>query len=65
MSGHGFMGSLTDGELVAARDLIAGSVGLFRNATAHRAIPYTRDEATDVIHLVNVCLRIVDKMRHA
>lgn len=64
ISEHGFMGHLTDGEIAGARDLIAGSIGLFRNATAHRAVPYTRDEATDVIHLVNVCLRILDKMRN-
>lgn len=60
---RGFMGELTTKELEGARDLVGGSVGLFRNATAHRAVPYTRDEASDIVHLVNVCLRIVEKMR--
>ncbi len=59
MSADGFMGPLTEGERIGARDLLRGSVGLFRNATAHRVVPYTRAEASDVIHLVNLCLRII------
>lgn len=65
LGARGFMGELTPNELVAARDLVGGSVGLFRNATAHRVVPYTRDEASDVVHLVNLCLRLVDKMQGA
>jgi len=60
---QGFMGELTPNELAAARDLVGGSVGLFRNATAHRVVAYTREEASDIIHVVNVCLRIIDKLR--
>jgi hypothetical protein len=65
LGAHGFMGELTKNEVEAARDLVGGGVGLFRNATAHRVVPYTRDEASDIVHLVNVCLRIIDKMRTA
>lgn len=63
ISDEGFMGPLGAGERVGAHELVRGSVGLFRNATAHRALPYSREEASDVIHLVNVCLRIVSKVQ--
>jgi Protein of unknown function (Hypoth_ymh) len=61
-SEEGFMGSLPDGEQGGARELLNGSFSLFRNATAHRSPAYTREEAEDVIHLVNLCLRLVAKI---
>ena len=63
ISNEGFMGPLGAGERAGAHELVRGSVGLFRNATAHRAVSYSREEASDVIHLVNVCLRIVSKVQ--
>jgi hypothetical protein len=60
---RGFMGGLTDGEQKGARQLLSGSFGLFRNATAHRSVAYSRDEAADVIHLVNLCFRLTEKIR--
>jgi len=60
---QGFMGQLAPNQLAAAREFVGGAFGLFRNTTAHRAMPYARDEAADVVHLVNLCLRLVEKMR--
>lgn len=58
---EGLLGHLTDREQSGARELLNGAVSLFRNATAHRATAYTREEAEDVVHLVNLCLRLLDK----
>ncbi|HEU4976302.1 MAG TPA: TIGR02391 family protein [Baekduia sp.] len=60
---QGLLGHLTDGEQGGARDLLNGAVSLFRNASAHRQTAYSRAEAEDVIHLVNLCLRLMDKYR--
>jgi len=65
ISEMGFMGPLEAAERRGAYELIRGSIGLFRNATAHRAVPYTREQASDVIHLVNICLRLVDKVQRS
>lgn len=61
-STNGFMGHLTDGEQRGARELLNGTLGLFRNATAHRTTAYSREEAEDVIRLVNLCLRLLAKI---
>jgi hypothetical protein len=55
----GFMGHLTRGELVGVYNYFKGAFLLFRNATAHRPIPYTASEAEDIIHVVNLCLRML------
>lgn len=55
----GFMGHLTRGELEGVYNYFKGSFLLFRNATAHRPIPYTASEAEDIVHVVNVCLRML------
>jgi Protein of unknown function (Hypoth_ymh) len=55
----GFMGHLTRGELEGAYNYVKGAFLLFRNATAHRPIPYTAAEAEDIIHVVNLCLRML------
>lgn len=55
----GFMGHLTRGELEGVYSYFKGAFLLFRNATAHRPIPYTAPEAEDIIHVVNVCLRML------
>jgi uncharacterized protein (TIGR02391 family) len=60
---EGLLGHLTDTEQGGARDLLNGAVSLFRNASAHRPTAYSRAEAEDVIHLVNLCLRLLDKYR--
>jgi uncharacterized protein (TIGR02391 family) len=57
----GFLGPMTDGEQRGARELLMGSFALFRNATAHRPIEYSPAEAEDVMHLVNLCLRLLAK----
>jgi Protein of unknown function (Hypoth_ymh) len=62
-SPDGFMGHLSDGEQGGARELLNGSLALFRNATAHRTTAYSREEAEDLVHLVNLCLRLVAKVR--
>jgi hypothetical protein len=54
-----FLGQLTRGEATGAYHLVRGAFLLLRNATAHRPIPYTAAEAGDVIHLVNLCLRVL------
>jgi hypothetical protein len=55
----GFMGHLTRGELEGVYNYVKGAFLLFRNATAHRLIPYTAAEAEDIIHVVNLCLRML------
>lgn len=59
---EGLLGRLTDAEQGGARELLNGAVSLFRNATAHRETAYTRNEAEDVLHLVNLCLRMLAKI---
>jgi len=59
----GFMGHLTRGELEGVYNYIKGAFLLFRNATAHRPIPYTAAEAEDIIHVVNLCLRMLPARR--
>lgn len=59
----GFMGHLTRGELEGVYNYVKGAFLLFRNATAHRPIPYTAAEAEDVIRVVNLCLRMLPR-RH-
>jgi len=55
----GFMGNLTGGEREGVYNYFKGAFLLFRNATAHRHIPYTAPEAEDIVHVVNLCLRIL------
>ena len=62
---NGFMGHLTRGELEGAYQYVKGAFLLFRNATAHRPIPYTAAEAEDIIHVVNLCLRMLPTRRVA
>lgn len=55
----GFLGELTSGERSGFHHLVRGAFLLIRNATAHRPIAYTQSEAEDIVHLVNVCLRLL------
>ncbi len=55
----GFMGHLTTGEQEGTYSFVKGAFLLFRNATAHRPIPYSSAEAEDIIHVVNLCLRLL------
>lgn len=59
LSADGPFGELTSGERVGFYHLVRGAFLLARNATAHRPIDYNRHEAEDLIHLVNLCLRVV------
>lgn len=59
----GFMGHLNDGEQSGARELLNGSLSLFRNATAHRETGYALEEAEDILHLVSLCLRLLAKVQ--
>jgi len=58
---RGLLGHLTDNEKSGARELLSGALVLFRNATAHRQVAYTREEADDVLHLVSLSLRLLAK----
>jgi len=55
----GPFGALTSGERAGVYYLLRGAFLLARNATAHRPLDYTRHEAEDLIHLVNLCLAVV------
>lgn len=59
LSDDGFMGHLTSGEREGLYNFIKGSFLLFRNATAHRDLHYTSAEAEDIIHVINLCLRLL------
>jgi hypothetical protein len=54
-----FMGPLTSGEATGVYNLVKGAFLLFRNAAAHRPIACTASEAEDMVHLVNLCLRLM------
>ena len=54
-----FMGQLTGGEVEGFYQLTRGAFLLLRNGAAHREMNYTANEAEDVIHLVNLCLRLL------
>lgn len=54
-----FMGQLTGGEIEGLHQLVRGAFLLLRNSAAHRQINYTANEAEDVVHLVNMCLRLL------
>jgi Protein of unknown function (Hypoth_ymh) len=56
---HSFMGQMTNGEMEGAFYLVKGAFLLLRNSAAHRKVPYTASEAEDVIHLVNLCVRLL------
>lgn len=58
-------GPLTDQTQVAAEKeatshLFAGAVGLFKNPTSHREVEISPHEASELIHLANFLLRVVD-----
>lgn len=59
----GFLGAMTDQEQGGAREILHGALALFRNATAHRVTAYSREEAQDVLHLVNLCIRLIKKIQ--
>lgn len=59
-----FMGPLTDGEANGFYHLVKGAFLLFRNAAAHRPIACTASEAEDIVHLVNLCLRLLPRPSH-
>jgi hypothetical protein len=59
LPGHGPFGTLTGGERAGAHHLLRGAFLLARNATAHRPIEYTRHQAEDLLHLVNLCLAVI------
>ena len=60
LSSDGFMGQLTTGETEGAYSFVKGAFLLFRNATAHRSILYSAAEAEGIIHVVNLCLLLVN-----
>ena len=53
------MGRFTRGEATGLYNLVKGACLLFRNAAAHRPITCTASEAEDIVHLVNLCLRLL------
>jgi len=55
----GFMGNLTTGEWTGLQHLVRGALLLFRNATSHRSIQHSANEAENIIQLVNLCLRFL------
>lgn len=57
------MGHLTRGGLEGVYRHVKGAFLPFRNATAHRPILYTAAEAEDIIHVVDLCLRMLPARR--
>lgn len=41
--------------------LVGGAFGLFRNEAAHNDVGYSREQAGDIIALINLSLRLVDE----
>jgi Protein of unknown function (Hypoth_ymh) len=52
-----FMGNLNASERDGLQHIVRGLFLLVRNATAHRPISYSADEAENIVQLVNFCLR--------
>jgi len=64
----GSAGPLTDKtipktEQEAMAHLFAGAFGLYRNSTAHRYVPTTAEEGSEVIMFASQLLRIVDRLK--
>jgi uncharacterized protein Ymh len=62
---HPKTGALTDkredeGERQALADLSTSAVGSFKNPPSHRDFPIDAQAASEVIHLANYLLRVVD-----
>jgi Protein of unknown function (Hypoth_ymh) len=58
-----YIGQLTSGEINGAYFLIKGAFLLLRNSVAHRKINYTANEAEEIVHLINLCLRLLRTKR--
>jgi hypothetical protein len=56
---EGPFGALTAGERAGVHHLFRGAFLLARNATAHKPLEYTREQAEDLLHLANLCLRLI------
>lgn len=56
----GLLAASTSGEAEGVLNLFKGAFLLFRNAAAHRSIPYTAEEAQLIVAVVELCLRILD-----
>lgn len=58
--GQGMLGATTTGEQEGVLNLFKGAFLLFRNAAAHRSIPYSAAEAQILLNLAELCLRILE-----
>lgn len=56
----GLLAASTSGEAEGVLYFFKGAFLLFRNAAAHRSIPYTAEEAQLVVAVVELCLRLLD-----
>lgn len=52
-------------EVEGIRDLFVGAFKTFRNRAAHTVAGYTLDEARAIIHLVNLLLLVLERVRRA
>ena len=49
----------TEGEQQGAMLFLKGAFLLFRNAVSHRFVPYTPEQADELLRVVNLCLRVL------
>lgn len=56
---------LPPAEVVGIRDLFVGAFRAYRNRAAHTVAGYSLDEARAIIHLVNLLLLVLEKIRQA
>ena len=56
---------LPPAEIEGVRDLFVGAFRAYRNRAAHTLAGYSLDEARSIIHLVNLLLLVLEKVRQA
>ncbi|MDD3237902.1 MAG: TIGR02391 family protein [Candidatus Gastranaerophilales bacterium] len=53
--------NLPDGEQVAQMELFAGAIGFIKNPKSHNMISVSKEKATELLHLANYLLRILQE----